>query len=96
MTLLIAPICVMVLAATAIWINARNYREAINAATMREAAFANLVSANQKIVGVTMSDAEGIIRAVVRISGEREGDYRINWRVITSSFSRSVMTAIAC
>ena len=75
MTLLIAPICVMVLAATAIWINARNYREAINAATMREAAFANLVSANQKIVGVTISsDAEGIIRAVVRISGEREGD----------------------
>ena len=93
MTLLIAPICVMVLAATAIWINARNYREAINAATMREAAFANLVSANQKIVGVTItSDAQGIIRAVVRISGEREGDYRINWRVITSSFSRSVMT----
>ena len=92
MTLLVAPICAMVLVATAISINAHNYREAMNAATTREAAFANLVGANQKIVGVTItSDAQGIIRAVVRISGEREGDYRINWRVITSSFSRSVM-----
>ena len=93
MTLLIAPIFVMLLVATAIWINARNNREAMNAATMREAAFANLVNANQKIVGVTLtSDAKGIIRAVIRISGEREGDYRMNWRVIPSSYATAVMT----
>ena len=92
MMLLIAPVFLMLLAATAFWINARNYREAINDATMREMAFADLIGANQKVVGVTIGlSAERVIRAAVRISGQREGDYRLNWRVVPSSFSRSVI-----
>ena len=93
MALLIAPIVMMLVTATALAINERNYRQAMNAATTREATFADLIGANQKIVGITItSNADGMIRAVVRISGKREGDYRLNWSVVPSSFSRPVIT----
>jgi hypothetical protein len=92
MAVLIAPIALMQLAAAVLWINTRNYEQAMNTVAKREALFADVEGSNQKIVAVAItSNADGVIQMVVRISGKREGNYRLNWRVIPASTSHTII-----
>lgn len=90
--LLALPLFLAVLTGLYFWNEARNFREAMKIAVLREALFAELVSEIHKIVEVSIElDADEILRARVRTSGTREGEYQLSWKVSDTGFSRALL-----
>lgn len=87
------PLVLAALLGAKVWWEGREYSEALALATQREAAFAALVGARHKIAGLALDgSAEGRFRARVQLAGEREGDYRLTWRVVDRGFGAALAT----
>jgi len=94
LALLLAPLLLMLLIGGELWLQARDYEAGMNIAATREKAFADLVGSNHKLVGVDiMAGTDGVIRATVRMTGERDGLYRLSWRVVPSSAKEPLFEA---
>jgi hypothetical protein len=94
-TLAIIPFLAVVLIGAMLWLRARQYDDSVNAATAREGAFADLLGSNRKIISIDIANSTGIVNGTVRLSGTREGPYRLTWRVVPSTSTASVLTQSA-
>jgi hypothetical protein len=91
-TLALIPVVALVLIGAAFWLRARQYDDTVNAATAREAAFAELLGSKRKITSIDIANSTGIVNGTVRLSGTREGPYRFSWRVVPSTSEAPVLT----
>lgn len=89
--LIATPVVLAAFVGAKAWWEGREYSEAMALATQREAGFAALVGARHKIAGLTVDgSAEGTFRAKARLAGERQGDYRLSWRVVDTAFGAAL------
>jgi hypothetical protein len=92
LALLITPLVLILLLGVKVWREGQEYAQAMAIATQREAAFAVLVGARHRIEGVTLDQgADGAFRAAVWLEGEREGEYRLSWRVADTGFGAELV-----
>lgn len=71
----------------------REYTEAMNAATQREAAFAELMGARHRITGLTVERTpDDGFRATVQLAGNHEGEYRLRWHVADRGIGANLAT----
>ena len=90
--LVIAPIVILAVAALSIWARTSAYQEAMTIATAREARFLDLAASNQRIGSLRVEyDNDEDLRAIVELTGSREGVYRLAWRVSPSSLDYAVI-----
>ena len=90
----VVPIVLFLVIALSIWTRISAYQEAMTIATAREARFADLANGNQRIGSLSVEyDNDDDLRAVARITGSRDGRYRLAWRVSPSSFETAIITA---
>jgi hypothetical protein len=84
--LLVVPITLILVIAAKVWFDANSYRRALEIASQREAAFADLVGDSQAVVAISIKQTSGdTLQAIVRTAGEREGKHRLTWLVMPSS-----------
>lgn len=89
--LLITPLVLLLLVGLYGWTKSREYAEAVKAAAQREAVFAAIVGARHRVAGIAVDQgADHRFRAEVQLAGDREGDYRLSWRVVGTSFGAEV------
>jgi hypothetical protein len=84
--LLVAPITLILVIAAKLWFDANSYQQALEIASQREAAFADLVGDSQAAVAISIEQTSAdTLQAIVRAAGEREGKYHLTWQVMPSS-----------
>jgi hypothetical protein len=79
------PLFLLALAGTEMWFKVEQQEIEFNRATAKEAAFAALAGAKHQIAAVDVAAQGEGIQAAVRLSGMREGDYRLSWRMVPST-----------
>jgi len=85
LTLISVPLLLLVVLGLGIVRQDREYTKAMTAATQREAAFAALLGTRHRITELTVvRSPDDAFHAAVQLAGEREGDYRLHWRVTDS------------
>lgn len=87
----VAPLVLASLVGAALWLRARDYEAAMTMVAAREAAFADFVGANKKLVALTLDQSQDMVSGTARISGARPGAYRLSWRIIPSSSRLSII-----
>lgn len=82
-----APVVIAVLLGAKIWWDMRSYSRALTIAAQREANFVSLALDSQKITDASIALAgDGMFHVHVQLAGQREGEYRLNWQVRSTSF----------
>jgi len=79
------PLFLFALAGAEMWFKVEQQKIEFANATRKEAIFAALAGAKHQIAGVDVSADGPAIHASVRLSGMREGNYRLRWRLVPSS-----------
>jgi hypothetical protein len=86
------PLALILLFGVQICWEGEEYTEAVAVAAQREAAFQAFVAARHKITGLIVDQsADGAFRTVVRLDGEREGAYRLAWRVADTGYRSTLV-----
>jgi hypothetical protein len=86
--LIITPLLIATLLSIKACKEKQAYTDAMAIATQREAAFAGLVAACHKVNDISITqDTDGVFHTVVRLTGKREGTYRLSWQVTDTRYS---------
>jgi hypothetical protein len=86
--LLITPLLIATLLGIKAWKEKQAYTDTMAIATQREAAFAGLVAACHKINDISITQGtDGVFHAIVRLTGKREGTYRLSWQVTDTRYA---------
>ena len=93
LVLAVTPLALLVLVSLYGWRRSWNYTHDMEVVAQREAAFAALTDARHRLIGIKLDRSEhDNFRAIVRMTGEREGSYHLHWQVADTGFGTTLVS----
>jgi hypothetical protein len=85
------PFFMLALAGGEMWFKIEQQKIEVTRAAKKEADFADLAGTKHQIASIDIAAEGAAIRAAVRLAGQRDGAYRLSWRVVPSTARLSIL-----